>query len=202
MTNKFSIPIRPLSLLLLLTLACEDEMTPGPKTHAAADIYLVSTEDGETYSKGEWTGNASFEYQDGVTTLEVNLSGMVPGSLHAMHLHQGTLEQPGRHWNQEQFVSFCTKRSLGEIWAKTFAGDIGNIEIDEEGNGFFTIQTDLWSLGTQDSTDISGTVLFVHENFEDFPNECDPFHGHDHPHINTKIAGGTVVLGSELLTAN
>lgn len=189
-------------LTLFLITSCDDEkpQPKGPKNFAAADIYLVSSEDGTTYTQGEWTGNASFVYQDGVTTLEVNLSDMEPNSSHAMHLHQGTLEEPGRHWNQEQFVSFCTKKSLGEIWAKTFAGDIGNIEIDEEGNGTFTISTDFWSLGTQDSTDISGTILFVHENFEDFPNECDPFHGHNHPHINAKIAGGTVILGSELLS--
>ena len=194
--------MRIYSYLLILVFAfvsCKDS-DPGPKTFAAADIYLVSTNDETVYEKGEWTGNAEFVYQDGVTSLKVSLSGMEPNTSHAMHLHDGSLEEPGRHWNQGKFVAFCKELSLGEVWAKTFAGDIGNIEIDAEGNGTFTIKTDFWSLGTDDEKDISGTVLFVHEKFEDFANECDPGHSHPpHGHTNAKIAGGTVILDAQLL---
>ncbi len=190
-----------LVFIFFIFTGCEDEKPePGPKTFAAADIYLVSSEDGKIYETGEWTGNAEFIYQDGVTSMKVSLSGMEPNSSHAMHLHDGTIEEPGRHWNQDGFSNFCKTLSLGEVWAKPVAGDIGNIEIDTKGNGTFIIKTDLWSLGTKDETDISGTVLFVHEKFEDFANECDPFHGHPpHGHTNRKIAGGTVVLDSQLL---
>lgn len=185
--------------MILLSTGCEEESEPGSKTFAAADIYWVHSEDGKIFTQGEWMSNASFVYQDGVTTLDINVSGMVPNSSHAMHLHQGTVEEPGRHWNQGKFVTFCDTKSLGEFWLKPFAGDIGNIEIDAEGNGLFKVKTDLWRLGTGDDLDIAGTVLFIHEKFEDFGNECDPSHGHDHGHTNTKIAGGTVVLGNPLL---
>ncbi|SNS98438.1 superoxide dismutase, Cu-Zn family [Ekhidna lutea] len=186
--------------LILSVLSCKDEKDPGPKTFAAADIYWVSTEDGETYTKGDWMGNAAFTYQDGVTILEVSVSNMEPNTAHAMHLHQGTLEEPGRHWNKGRFIAFCDSVSMGRLWLKPFAGDIGNIQVDEEGSGNFTIQTDLWSLGTGDASDISGTVLFIHHKSEDFTNECDPGHSHDPSgHANAKIAGGTVVLGSQLL---
>ncbi|MEQ6167808.1 superoxide dismutase family protein [Ekhidna sp. MALMAid0563] len=181
--------------IVLLFSGCDEEKEPGPKTFAAADIHWVSSEDGEIYEKGEWMGNASFVYQDGVTTLEISISGMEPNSTHAMHLHQGALEEPGRHWNQGKFVSFCSTKSLGEFWLKPFAGDVGNIEVDENGNGVFALKTDLWSLGTDDDSDIAGTVLFIHQNFEDFGNECDPNHDHEHGgHMNPKIAGGTVTL--------
>ncbi len=186
-------------LLLALIIGCEDTKEPGPKTFAAADIYLVNQLPDETYEQGALIGNAEFVYQDGVTSIKVNLSGMEPNTAHAMHLHQGTLAKPGRHWNQGLFTAFCSEFSLGEVWAKPFAGDVGNIEIDAEGNGTFFLKTDLWSLGTEDELDISGTVLFVHENSEDFANECDPNHGHDHGHHNAKIAGGTVVLDAQLL---
>jgi len=184
-----------LLIIALLFAACEEQKEPGPKTFAVADIYWVSSEDGSIYTRGEWTGKASFVYQDGVTTLEINLSGMEPNSSHAMHLHQGTLEEPGRHWNQGGFKNHCSEKSLGEFWLKPFAGDVGNIEIDAEGNGQFSLKTDLWSLGTDADSDITGTVLFIHQNFEDFGNECDP--AHHHPpggHMNPKIAGGTVGL--------
>ncbi|MEO9485638.1 MAG: superoxide dismutase family protein [Ekhidna sp.] len=194
--------MRALTLLLIIPLfiSCGDDKAPGPKTFATADIYLVSSSDGETFEQGTWIGNAAFIYQDGVTSLKVSLAGLEPNSQHAMHLHQGTLENPGRHWNQNRLDrGFCNIRSLGEVWAKTFAGDIGNIDIDGEGNGTFALKTDLWALGTDDEKDVAGTVLFVHENFEDFANECDPGHGHQHGHTNAKIAGGTVVLDAQLL---
>jgi len=187
-------------ITVFLLLGCQEESVPGPKTFATADIVLVDTEDGEFYQAGERIGGATFTYQDGVTSLEVSLANREPGSSHAMHLHQGTLEEPGRHWNQGKFVSFCGEKSLGDFWIKPFAGDVGNIEIDEDGNGFFFMRTDLWSIGTNDDKDILGTVIFVHQNFEDFGNECDPFHTHEHgDHMNPKIAGGTVLLTVEQL---
>lgn len=187
-------------LLTLVLIGGCDNSEPGPKIFAAADIYWVSSEDGEVYEKGELMGNASFVYQDGVTTLEVSVSGMTPNTQHAMHLHQGTLEEPGRHWNRGGFVNHCDVKSMDRFWLKPFAGDIGNIAIDANGNGTFSVQTDLWTLGTNNDFDISGTVLFIHEKYEDFANECDPFHSHPpHGHNNPKIAGGTVVLDAEIL---
>ncbi len=186
---------------ILLLVGCgDDDTTPGPITRATAGIFTAITEDGTTYTAGESVGTATFEYQDGVTTILVELSGMDPNGAHAMHLHEGTFTQPGRHWNQGILSSsFCREMSLGEVWAKTFAGDVGNIDIDENGNGTFTLKTDLWSIGTFDEKDILGTVLFVHQNFEDFANECDPNHDHNHGHQNAKIAGGTVILEVEQL---
>lgn len=192
----------PAILLLALFIGCnsDEQLTPpGPITQAAAEIYFVNSEDGENFTKGELMGNVSLEFQDGVTTMEISVSDMVPNSAHAMHLHLGSLEVPGRHWNQNIFTAFCNVESLGSLWAKPFAGDVGNIEIDENGNGTFTIQTDLWSLGTDENSDIQNTVLFIHENEEDFLNECDPNHGHNHGHVNAKIAGGTIILGEQIL---
>lgn len=183
-------------LTLLILIACKKDETPepGPKTFATADIHWVSTEDGEIYEEGDLMGNASLVYQDGVTTLDISVEGMEPNTQHAMHLHQGTLREPGRHWNKGKFIAFCDSISLGEYWLKPFAGDVGNISVDASGDGTFTIQTDLWSLGTDSESDISGTVLFIHEKYQDFGNECDPNHKHDHGHMNPKIAGGTVAL--------
>lgn len=187
-------------LTLLLSCTKDDGFVPGPKTFAAADIYSITTEDGENYVSGEWVGNVSFAYQDGVTKMEVSISNFEPDGSHAMHLHMGSLETPGRHWNQNTLANnFCNARSLGEVWAKPFAGDVGNISVDSEGNGSFTLETDLWTLGQGLDSDIEGTVLFIHEEKENFLNECDPNHQHQHGHTNEKIAGGTVVLGSQIL---
>ncbi len=183
-------------------LGCsKDDASSGPITNASTEIFSVTSEDGSIFTPVESVGTASFQYQDGVTTITVELNGMEPNGSHAMHLHEGTLSEPGRHWNQGRLdQGFCREFSLGEVWAKTFAGDVGNISTDANGNGTFTLRTDLWSLGTNSETDILGTVLFIHQNFEDFANECDLNHGHDHGHPkNPKIAGGTVILEVEQL---
>lgn len=188
-------------LLVFLLTACgnDDSFMPGLKTYAAADIYGVISEDGMNYTQGELIGNAAIEFQDSVLTMVVSLSGMEPNTSHAMHLHQGTLQQPKHHWNRGEFVAFCNERSLGQVWAKLFAGDVGNIDIDNDGNGIFTIKTDLWTIGTEDVRDISGTVLFIHHMSEDFVAECDPNHEHQHGHTNAKIAGGKIVFGAQIL---
>ncbi|MEQ9405386.1 MAG: superoxide dismutase family protein [Cyclobacteriaceae bacterium] len=188
-----------LSLSLLISCGDDNPVVSGPKTFASSDIYAVTSTDGKIFTPGELTGNVELVYQDGVTTMEVSVYNMEPGTSHAMHLHMGTLEEPDRHWNQNIFTPFCNERSLGELWAKLFAGDIGNIEIDADGVGTFTIQTDLWTLGEDADTDIQNTVLYIHQKPEDFAIECDPNHGHTHGHTNAKIAGGTIVLGSQIL---
>jgi Cu-Zn family superoxide dismutase len=189
-------------IFIVFVCGCADEqdLTPtGPITTASAEVFFVSTTDGTQYSIGEQAGTVLVTFQDDVTTLLVRLSNMTPNSSHAMHLHQGTLETPSHHWNQGLFTAFCNTESLGSIWAKPFAGDVGNIDIDENGAGTFVIETDLWSLNTNTSSDILNTVLFIHENEEDFLNECDPNHEHNHEQVNAKIAGGTILLDEEEL---
>ncbi|MFK7953893.1 MAG: superoxide dismutase family protein [Ekhidna sp.] len=185
--------------ILLISCSKDESTTPGVKTFAAADIYTVLSEDGANYQKGNLIGNVDIEYQDSVITMTVSITNMEPNTSHAMHLHMGTLEKPGHHWNQGSVFAACNKRSLGSVWARPNTGDIGNIDIDDEGNGTFTIETDLWTLGTNDERDVAGTVLYIHHKEEDFIAECDPNHDHDHGHTNAKIAGGTIVYGSQIL---
>ncbi|WP_425390236.1 superoxide dismutase family protein [Ekhidna sp.] len=193
--------MRITSVLLILTLTligCKSDdpaPEPGPLVLANAAIFWVDAQDDETYELGDQMGFVTFAFQDGVTTFKLRVNGMEPNTAHAMHLHMGTLEEPGRHWNQGKFVAFCEVKSMGRLWLKPFAGDVGNIQVDDNGDGEFELQTDLWSVGTQDETDILGTVLFIHHKSQDFANECDPNHKHEPgAHMNAKIAGGTVTL--------
>lgn len=185
------------SLVWLLSCSPDNSVPPGPITQASGTIFLVSSVDGETYTQGAPTGEVSMVYQDGVTTTIITLFNQEPSTSHAMHVHRGTLEAPGRHWNQNIFTTFCNTKSMGEIWAKPAAGDVGNIDIDDDGNGTFMIETDLWSLDQGLDSDIEGNVLFIHQNAENFAEECDPNHQHQHGHTNAKIAGGVIVLRSD-----
>ena len=178
---------------LLVSCNSDNQVVAGPETLAVGTIHSVIG-NGVIYVPGDSIGRVNIVYQDGVTTMNVSISNLDPNTSHAMHLHMGTLEEPSHHWNQNVLTAFCNATSLGEVWAKPFAGDVGNIDVGADGTGSFTIQTDLWSLGTDEDSDIVGTVLYIHENEEDFLNECDPNHSHNHGHVNAKIAGGTILL--------
>lgn len=186
---------------ILLFVGCgdDDQTEKGTPVVATATIFWVNSEDGEIFEAADQIGQASFSYVNGVTTLNLSVADMEPNTSHAMHIHQGTLEEPGRHWNQGKFVAFCEVESLGRLWLKPFAGDVGNIQIDEDGNGTFTIETNLWSVGTGDDSDILDNVLFIHHKSEDFAKECDPNHTHEPGgHTNAKIAGGVITIAPTL----
>ena len=174
-----------LGLVLILSLTGCGNSNDQTSILATATIYSVSSTDATNFTIGEAIGSASLIYSENQTTMDVNVSGLTANTSHAMHLHMGTLETPSHHWNQGGSLSFC------QIWNKPFAGDVGNLQIDENGNGAFSLSTDLWSLNTESSSDVVGTVLFIHENSEDFQASCSASRV---DHTNTKIAGGTIVL--------
>ena len=187
--------IRFLVLILFLT-ACNanDTFLPEPKLVAESQLVMIEQIADKEYSKTDIEiGRAFFYEANNVITIEITLENMEPNTSKAVHIHQGTVELPGRHWNQGSFNSFCNERSLGELWAKPFAGDVGNVDIDENGHGQFILSTDLWAINSNDNKDILNRAIIIHQNAEDFLTECDQNHTHDMPHMNQKIAGGMII---------
>ena len=131
------------------------------------DTYSLSTKE---------IGKATFEYQDGITTLTLSIDGLAKNTIRAVHIHEGTPEMPGRHWNAGSFVVACNERSLGEPWRKLFIGDVGNVVIGENGVGKLVIQTNLWTINTGGANDILKKTVVVHQNEMNFELECDPSH--------------------------
>lgn len=187
-----------LSLLLLGSCKVDPTILEALRVTARADFYAMLSDIDTTFSVDQqiYFGSATFIQEDSFVTLTIDLEHFSPNSIHAVHLHEGTCPQPGAHWNQgrEMTDRFCNTRSLGLPWAKPMAGDVGNVSVGYDGTGSLTIKTDLWRLNSSDSLDIAGKVIVVHENFEDFASECNPLHGHNHPHANAKIACGTILL--------
>ena len=138
-------------------------------------------------------GRVSASTKGNVVTLNIELDGFSANSSHAIHLHNGSCEDPGAHWNQNSTKSFCAEESLGLQWRKSYAGDIGNISTDSQGHGYLTLSTDLWTLNTGLDSDILNKVLVIHERAEDFGPECFILTAHDHDG-NSKIACGRIEL--------
>lgn len=198
--SKWSILL--FSALLVGCAEPEKQESLEPEMEAKAKIYSIAEDEiqdpGSSYLRyvpsQQEIGVAYFSQSGNVVSLTIELKNQEPGSSRAVHIHDGSLSQPLRHWNQQSFERFCNKRSLGQVWAKVFAGDVGNVPIDEDGKGMLSIQTDFWALNSGDEKDILDKIIIVHEEPEDFAEECDPAHDHSHMHSNRKIGGGIIEL--------
>jgi Cu-Zn family superoxide dismutase len=89
---------------------------------------------------------------DGTVELVVDAAGVMPPGTHALHIHvnpdcsaeDGT--SAGDHWNPPG----------------TMLGELGTMEIAEDGTGTFT-KSDAWSVGTGAENDVVGRSIIIHE---------------------------------------
>ncbi len=177
--------------LIFSTFCCD----PGEKVivTAKADIFSFQNVTDSTYSiDNTKIGMATLEYDGRSVLLTISVNGLTPNHRHAIHIHTGSCEKPGPHWNQGTDASFCREVNQGKIWARPKAGDVDNIRTDEYGNGILIMSSEFWALNTSDDLDLLGRAIIIHEDMEDFAQEC--FEVHSHTHNNLKIACGTIEL--------
>lgn len=126
----------------------------------------------EAKSGSDVEGQVIFTESDGVVTMHARFGKMTPGT-HAIHLHEkadcssedGT--STGGHWNP-------THERHGK-WGDAegyHKGDIGNFEVNENGEGEVIFETDEWCIGCEDDTkNIIGKSVIVHESPDDFVSQ-------------------------------
>lgn len=153
----------------------DHSLTQAPKT-----VSVMMESKSNSTAKGE----AYFSEVNGIVTLEAKFSGLKPGT-HAIHLHEkadcsaADGSSAGGHWNP-------THEKHGK-WGDAegyHKGDIGNLEVNDEGNTNITMQTDEWCIGCGDEKkDILGKSIIIHEAADDFVSQP------------TGNAGGRVACG-------
>ena len=182
-------------VMLGLLIGCrESTESRAPEFQAGTDLLSLEDLGEDTYVVTSTTrGSVQASQQGNVVTLTIEIHGFPANSAHAIHLHNGSCEGPGTHWNQNSERSFCAEESLGVLWRKSYAGDIGNITTDSNGNGYLRFSTDLWSLNTGLDSDILNKVMVIHQRAEDFTPNCYILSAHDHA-SNTKVACGRIEL--------
>jgi Cu-Zn family superoxide dismutase len=133
-------------------------------THAQAAI-------SGTYSDTTVEGSASFDQMDGKVKMVLDLT--IPAKANksvAVHLHEhGDCGDMGKgahgHWNP-------TDKQHGKWGSSSFhSGDIGNIELDGQGKGSLTLETDLWSIGGDSTTNILNKAVIVHGGVDDYVSQ-------------------------------
>jgi len=173
-------------IILLLLSACDKG--PSPVT-ASAEII--------SYDFGYGTpviGTFYAAYHEGIVTANINLFNQQDKPVRALHLHEGTCEEPGPHWNLGTDISYCDVLDMNGRWNKPYAGDIGNLVVTADEKGSLSIKTNLWTIGTNESTDINGKLIIVHFFPTDFAGECDPSHVPGHTHSNPKLGCGVITI--------
>jgi Cu-Zn family superoxide dismutase len=176
--------------LALLPLACSTtkgaketaESTPPSSDGMAMEAARTGTANLESKSGSTTTGTARFESRGNEVHLVLEIQGATPG-IHAAHLHEKgdcsaeDATSAGGHWNP-------TTDAHGKWESEHFhLGDIGNIEVGEDGTGRIELTTDRWELGTGGPTDVAGHAVIVHSDPDDFVTQP------------TGNAGGRVACG-------
>ena len=103
----------------------------------------------------------------------IYVENATPGR-HAVHLHEigdctaADASSAGDHWNP-------TEEAHGQWGLEQFhRGDVGNIEVTEDGRGTLEISSDEWELGGLNSGElIIGKAVVVHEHADDFVTQPD-----------------------------
>lgn len=178
-----------LCIAVLLTFSCQNSgqrdndrtgndtssMVPGttiePQTQSADTRAINVTM--EPTSGSNLSGNITFTESNGEVTMKATIRGLQNGQDHAIHIHEkGDCSaedgsSAGGHWNP-------TNERHGK-WGDAegyHAGDIGNLEADENGVAELEFSTDQWCIGCNDMTkDIVGKAIIVHEDPDDFETQ-------------------------------
>jgi len=133
-------------------------------THAHAAI-------SGTYTDTTVEGSASFDQMDGKVKMVLDLT--IPSKANksvAVHLHEhGDCGDMGKgahgHWNP-------TNKQHGKWGSSSFhSGDIGNVKLDGQGKGSLTLETDLWSIGGDSTTNILNRAVIVHGGVDDYVSQ-------------------------------
>ncbi len=126
----------------------------------------------EAKSQSTVAGQAVFSEKRGKVKLEISLTGADPGPT-AAHLHSigdcsaENATSSGGHWNP-------TKEKHGKWGEPPFhSGDIGNINIDENGKGTLILidQHNRWSIGGPAETNVIGRAVVVHQGRDDMASQ-------------------------------
>lgn len=124
-----------------------------------------------TYTDTTLSGNATFEEMDGKVKMILNITAPAKANQSvAVHIHEhGACGDMGKeahgHWNP-------TNKQHGKWGSDNFhSGDIGNVQLDNDGKGSLEMETDLWTIGGDSTTNILDRALIVHGGVDDYKTQ-------------------------------
>ena len=152
--------------------------------HHMATAQIKGTQPGSDIS-----GSAEFtETQNGLR-VHAHIQGVSGSGKHGFHIHEyGSCDDSGKaaggHYNPKEVQhGYLPKDGLDSA----HAGDMGNIEIDDQGNG--TLSVELPGLSIASVKNIAGRAVILHEKEDDF--------GQPTGNAGGRIACGAIVISGQ-----
>ncbi|MDY7091946.1 MAG: superoxide dismutase family protein [Acidobacteriota bacterium] len=131
---------------------------------------------------GELQGVVNFSESDGVVTITAEVKGLSGAGTHGFHIHEtGDCSAPdftsaGGHFNPTDTIHG------GPSDEEHHAGDLGNLEIGEDGSGTLEHTSSMITLG-EGPNSVVGKAVILHEKADDLVSQP------------TGAAGGRVACG-------
>ena len=126
----------------------------------------------DSKSKSTAKGNVVFRQRSNTVSMTAVFTGLEEG-MHAVHLHEKSDcssddgSSAGGHWNP-----MATPHGKWGDENGYHKGDIGNFEVDENGNGAITMETNEWCIDCEDeSKNIIGKAVIVHQGTDDLTSQ-------------------------------
>jgi Cu-Zn family superoxide dismutase len=167
MKHKANKTLQAIGLLMIITTLCCCSFKNNMSEAKKAEAIIQSTNDSIAVS-----GLLTFtQRNDGKVKLQLEI--FVPSKANksvAVHIHEhGMCGNMGGdahgHWNP-------TGKQHGKWGSASFhAGDIGNIQLDANGRGTLTLETNLWSIGGDSTTNILHHGIIVHGGVDDYSSQ-------------------------------
>lgn len=137
--------------------------TDAMKAHA--DIAATKSDTAGS-GRADFTSNGDGNVE---LSLQISFPKMANKSV-AVHLHEhGDCGDAGKgahgHWNP-------TNEAHGKWGSSAYhSGDIGNINLDDKGDGTITLSSNRWTIGGDEKTNILNRAVIVHSGVDDFTTQ-------------------------------
>lgn len=159
------------SILLICTGLLTSCNTRNQSNSGVNDEKATAIADLEPASGSNVSGTATFTEENGKVRFELSIQNISPG-VHAVHLHEkgdcsaADASSAGGHWNP-------TMKPHGkrESHGSYHKGDVGNMEVGEDGKGTLNLLVEGWTVGGADSTNVVGKSVIIHEKEDDFTSQ-------------------------------
>jgi Cu-Zn family superoxide dismutase len=177
-----------IATLALALAACgggeaEPEPEAEPETAGAeTEVEVVPPEGGEAPAAAEVTaavaemsptegndvrGTVRFTQQAESVLVNVDLTGLEPGSVHGFHVHEhGDCSAPDASSAGGHYDPTGVEHGLPPETPR-HAGDMGNIQADEQGEVHTQLEFDIFSVSREDPPPVLGRGVIVHAREDD-----------------------------------
>jgi len=155
------------SVVACLVACASEQKTPTSPTQQTVGVGTLASLEAkiEPKSGSSVTGVATFTVAPGGVRVEVTIHGATPGQ-HGIHVHEtgdcsaDDGSSAGGHFNPEGHPHALPPTGARHL------GDLGNIDVDADGNGSLTFLVEHADLG-DDGMSLAGHAIIVHAQPDD-----------------------------------